>query len=160
MSRFASDGKIKAVWCTTIADISAPTTTELGAGTDITTFIAKNGLKLGGSQAMVDNGDISTSFEAEVIGTWKQDIELELFRDSVTADDDAWTLAVWGTNGFLVVRRGLAYSTAWAAAQKCEVYPAQMGQPLMKDTAANENAKFTLKLAVTSTPNVKATVAS
>lgn len=150
MARRTYDYYTKVAYCTTLT-VSAPTTIQLNAGTDLSTFITKDGLRPGGSQNKVDQGDISTLFSAETIGTWKSDFELMCYRDF--ASDDAWdALDTIGEVGFIVVRRGVAHSTAWASSQDVEVYPVQVGTRIMGNSAADENQKFSVKFGVTAEP--------
>jgi hypothetical protein len=157
MARRVYDQFTRVAWVTTIANTSAPTVAELNAGTNLTPFVPKDGVRPGGSQNTVDQGDVTTQFEAKTVGTFGEDFELDLYRDD--SADTAWNLAAVNTVGFLVIRRLTPYATAWTASQKCEVRPAQMGQKFMKNSAANENQKFTLKLAITGEPVLAATVA-
>ena len=93
----------------------------------------------------------STLFSAETIGTWKSDFELMLYRDF--ASDDAWdAFDTVGEVGYIVVRRGIAFSTAWASSQDVEVYAVQVGARIMGNSAADENQKFSVKFGVTSEP--------
>ena len=43
------DGKVRVTWCNAIANIAAPTTTELNAGTALEGFITPDGLNIGAS---------------------------------------------------------------------------------------------------------------
>lgn len=158
MARYVYEKYTRVWWVTTIAAIAAPTAAEINAGTDLSGFIAKDGLKLPVNQNMVNNAAIDTAFDAELVGSWGGGgLELEMFRD--IAADTAWNLFVYGTNGFLVVRLGILVTTAVAAAQKVQVWPAQMHQPVVKPSAANQQVRFTDKLAVTAEPSLNATVA-
>lgn len=156
MSRYAYEGETKVAWLTAISNIAAPTTTELNAGTDISGFVTKDGVETPANQNMTDNATIKDTFDAQGVGSWGGAITLTMFRDTT---DTAWNLCVYGTNGYLVIRRGVDVNTAWTAGQKVEVYPAQMHNPVMQRSAGNEQQKFTEMFAVTSQPNLKATVA-
>jgi hypothetical protein len=160
MARYVYEGYTRVQWVTTIADIGEPTVAELNAGTDITNFVTKDGVNTPQNQNMVDSATIAETFDAQLVGSWGGALELTMFRDAVAADDDAWTLFVYGTNGFLVIRRGIAVATATAAAQRVEVYPAQMHQPIMQPSAANEQQRFVVSCAVTAAPDLKAVVAA
>ncbi len=140
-----------------IADISAPTVAEIGAGTDLTCLITKDGLNPGGTTNKIDDGALCNRLDAQGIGSVQFDYSLKLKRDN--ADDAAWTLAVWGSEGFLVVRRGILYETAIAATQPVEVFHATMGEPVMASSAANTQQMFDLALAV-SEADQKAIVAA
>jgi len=156
MARRVYDQYTRVAWCTTIANPAAPTVAELNAGTNLTTFVPKDGVRPGGTQNTVDGGDITTQFEGKTIGTYGEDFELSFYRDDAT--DTAWNLAAVNTTGFLVIRRLTPYGTAWTAGQKVEVRTAQMGQPTMGNSVANENQKFTLKFGIAAV-NIAATVA-
>lgn len=146
-------------WVTTIASIAAPTVTEIGAGTDVTAFVPKDGLKVGSTNNAVKNDDITSAFMPEIPGSYGNKITLTCFRDD--SSDGAWTLfKTRNTAGFLVVRRMLAVATAVAASQKVEVYPATNGQPILADTAENERVKFNVDIFVSATPSLAAVVAT
>lgn len=149
MARRVYDRFTRVAWCTTLT-AAAPTTTQLNAGVNLTTFIPKDGVRPGGSQNTVDQGDITTQFEAKTIGTYSEDFEIDFYRDDTT--DTAWDTVVINTVGFLVIRRLIDYTTAWTSGQDVEVRPAQMGQKIMKNSTANENQKFTAKFAITGEP--------
>ena len=158
MARYVHEGNTKVAWVPTITNIAAPTVAELGAGTELSELLTKDGLSLPDSQNMVDSSTLADTFDAQRVGSWGGSITLTGFRNQ--GADDLWDLAVYGTEGYLVVRRGIAYDTAWAAAQDVEVYPAEMHEPVPNATGANEEARFTLALAVTAQPNKRATVAA
>lgn len=153
------DAHTKVYWVTTIASIAAPTTTELNAGTDISCYLTKDGLDTGVSESAVDGSTLCSTIDGETAGTSKYSPTLKMYRATVDADDDAWNLVSLGTAGYLVVRRAIANSTAWTAAQKVEVYQGQFGNPMPAASAANANVTFTAKVYV-SAVNLKATVAA
>lgn len=160
MARGPYEERTRVYWVPTIASIAAPTVAELNAGTDLSCFITKDGLTEPNSQNMVDAAALCERFDAQRVGSFGGTIGLKMYRDTVDADDDAYNLCVYGTNGYLVRRWGVTHGTAWAAAQKVAVFPAEMHEPVMNDTAANTMATFNETLAVTGQPNLKATVAA
>jgi hypothetical protein len=157
MSRYVHEGMTTAVFATTVDEKAGPTTAEIAAGTDITEFLPKDGLGINFSQNMVDSATLADTFDAQLVGSWGGSIDLTGFRDNV--DDEFWDLAAYGTNGFLIVRRGVPNDTDWTIGDDAEVYPVQMHQPFIGGTAANEQVRFTLGLAVTSQPELSAVVA-
>lgn len=159
MARYPFEEYTRVVWAPTVASISAPTVANITAGTDLTCFITKDGLNPGGTSNKVDTGVLCNRVDGQVAGSVGYDYMLRLQRDNDVGGDDAWDLAVWGTNGYLIVRRGVLYGTAVAAAQKVEVFQAQMLEPLMVASAGNTNQAFELGLAVQAA-NQKATVAA
>jgi hypothetical protein len=157
MARYANDGMIRIQVVASISNIAAPTTAELNAGTNVTNFVTKDGLTVPANQNMVDNASLAETFDSQVVGSFGGALTLTGIRDAAT--DTFWDLVVYGTNTHLVVRRGIATATAYAAAQKVEVYPIQWHEPVPVQTASNEQGRFTATAAVRSQPNYKATVA-
>ncbi|MFD5509026.1 hypothetical protein ACFWIB_14785 [Streptomyces sp. NPDC127051] len=159
MSDLISDGKTKVVWASSIANIAAPTTTELNAGSDFTTRITPDGLKLDPSTADVDTSSLASTYDTKTVGRVGFDVELTFKRGSTGGEDLPYTTLKYGVSGYLVVRRGADYATAWASSQKCEVYPVTCGEPANSSPAANEVMKFMSPMRVTSAPSTAATVA-
>jgi hypothetical protein len=157
MARAAYDGMVRVHVVATIANIAAPTVAEINAGTNISNFVPKDGLTPPGTQNYVDNSSLAETFDAQVVGSFGGAITVIGIRDFAT--DTFWDLVVYGTNTHLVVRRGIAVATAFAATQKVEVYPIQWQEPLPLQTATNELQKFSAGAAVRSQPNMKAVVA-
>ena len=157
MAAYIHEGMTKVSWVVTLSSVSSPTAVQLTAGTDITTFMTKDGLNISLSQNNVDNTSLAETFDSQLVGSWSGDPSLTFKRDNTA--DTAWDLFEWGAVGFLVVRRGVLYSTAYAAAQKVEVYPAQAHEPIPNNTAANAQATATVKLAITAQPDLHAVVA-
>lgn len=158
MARYVYEGYTRVWWATSVSSKTGPTTAEIAAATELTAFIAKDGVRPGTAQNMVDNATIAETFDSQLVGSWGGEFELEMFRDSVNADDDAWTICVHGTNGFLIIRYGIAVATAVANGQYVEVWPAQMHQPVVKQSASNEQVRFVEKFAITSAPAQNAVV--
>lgn len=159
MSDLISDGKTKVVWASSIANIAAPTTTELNAGSDFTARITPDGLKLDPSTADVNTSSLASTFDTGTVGRVGFAVELTFKRGSTVGEDLPYTTLKYGVGGYLVVRRGIDYATAWASTQKCEVYPVVCGEPQNSSPAANEVMKFMSPLKVTSQPATAATVA-
>jgi hypothetical protein len=159
MSDLINDGMTKVVWATTISNINAPTTTELNAGQDFTPRITPDGLKLDPSTADVDTSSLASTFDTKTVGRIGYDAEVTFKRGTTTPEDLPFATLKYGVSGYLVVRRGIAYATAWATSQKAEVYPITCGEPQNNAPASNEVMKFTSSMKVTSAPATAATVA-
>lgn len=159
MADLISDGMTRVVWASSIANINAPTTTELGAGSDFTARITPDGLKTDPSTADVDTSSLASTYDTKTVGRIGMDVELTFKRGTTPTEDAPYTTLKYGVSGYLVVRRGVAYTTAWAAGQKCEVYPITCGERQNSAPAANEVLKFVSPMKVTSQPNTDATVA-
>lgn len=159
MAKYANDGMLLVYYTLTVANKAAPTTAELNAGTNLTPWCTKDGVTTPSNQNFVDDSALSDTYDAQVVGSFGGPISLTLKRDGTPANDTAWNLITYGLLGFVVIRRGLTSATAWAASQKAEVYPVMFHEPLPQQTASNEQGRFTAQAAVTSQPNLKATVA-
>ncbi|WP_020141132.1 hypothetical protein [Streptomyces sp. 351MFTsu5.1] len=159
MSDLISDGKTRVAWLSTVANINAPTVAELTAGADYTKRITPDGLKVDPSTADVDTSSLASTFDTKTAGRVGFDTELTFKRGDTVGDDAPYTTLKYGVSGFLVIRRGVAYSTAWTVGQKVEVYPITCGEPQNSSPAANEVMKFVSPMKVTDAPATSATVA-
>ncbi|MFD8949466.1 hypothetical protein ACFV0B_11485 [Streptomyces xanthophaeus] len=154
-----SDGKTRVAWASSIANINAPTTTELNAAADYTLRITPDGLKVEPSTASVDTSSLASTFDTTTAGRISFDNEVTFKRGDTVNDDAPYTTLKYGVSGYLVIRRGIAFGTAWTAGQKVEVYPITCGEPKNSPPAANEVMKFVSPMMVTSQPATAATVA-
>jgi hypothetical protein len=160
VATYTHDENTRIWWADTVADIEAPTAAEITAATELTTTVSKDGLKIGSSNNIVKNDNISTSFSGEIPGTYGNKLSLKCFRGDST-DDTAWdTLGVRNTHGFLIVRRAKPFTTAVVVADKVEVYPAITQQPVIEDSAENARVMVQYDLAVPEAPALNAAVAA
>lgn len=157
MARTQHEGNTKVYWVVTLTSKTAPSLAQITAGTLLTPFITKDGVDVPNNQNMIDSATIDETFDAQEPGSWGGGpLTLTMYRDSVAANDTAWNLCVYNTRGYIVIsRRGVPI-----VGSKVEVFPAAMHTPVMLATAANEMQKFREVFAVTSTPEMNATVAA
>ncbi|MFE4311496.1 hypothetical protein ACFRR6_36185 [Streptomyces sp. NPDC056891] len=160
MADLISDGKTRVVWLPTVANINAPTVAELNAGSDYTKRITPDGLKLDPTTADVDTSSLASKFDTGTVGRVSFDTEITFKRGDNPTDDAPFTTLKYGVSGFLFVRRGVDFTTAWTAGQKVEGYPITCAEPANNAPAANEVMKFTSKMKVTDVPATSATVAA
>lgn len=156
-NRLVYEGRTNVYWLTTCANIAAPTAAEIAAGVALTAFVSKDGVAVNTTTNNVDSATIAEIFDAEDVGSWGASVELTMFRDATA--DTAWNLCVYGTAGFVVIDRFRVSGVLPIATNKVEVWPAKMHQPVPQNSAANTLQRFTEKFAITSQPNLKATVA-
>lgn len=151
------DGRVRVTWATTIANIAAPTTAELNAGTALEDKITPDGLNIGASTNGVDVSNLKSTFTTQRAGRRSFDISIVAHHDDVS--DTVYNLFIYRTTGYLVVRRGIDATTAWTAAQKAEVYPLDTGErsemPPKPDGTWDMTVPFFLML----DPNTRAVVA-
>lgn len=159
MADITSDGKTRVYWVTSIANIAAPTTTELNAGIDLTSTLTADGLSgLNPDTADVDTSSLASTFTTNVNGrTSFSNTQLTLKKQSGT--DTIFTTLVRDTAGYLVVRRSVAQATAWTTAQGVEVYPALCEEVSRMDPAPNTVERYAIGLKITASPSLRAAVA-
>jgi len=161
MPRVAIDGTVRVAFVVTIASQAAPTVAELNAGTPLQSLITKDGLVTPSDQNNVDDAALADTFDGEIPGTFGGALTLTMKRQHAPDTDTAWNLVVYGTTGFVVVRRQFPQATAWAATQPVEVYPGAWHEPVPVTPAANEQHRFTAMFPVRSPgPTLKAVVAA
>lgn len=156
MSRLVFDGNYKVFWLdTSPADAAAPTVAELTAGTDITTFIPKDGFKPGGSNNRVSGGSLADLFMDESMGTWNSQLSVDYYMDDTT--NTAHDTFVQGATGAIAAIWDGKGATTGA---KCYVWPdVEAGQSIPMNTAENTRQKSTAEFGVRKAPNFRAVVA-
>jgi hypothetical protein len=159
MADLISDGNIKVAWVTSIATPTAPTAAELNAGYDWTQRLTPDGLKADPTTADVNTSSLASTFETAVPGRKSYACEITFKRGTTPQDDQPYNTLSYGVTGYLVVRRGAAYATAFATGDRVEVYPVAAGEPQNVAPTANEILKVQVKLTVTSDPATRAIVA-
>ena len=142
MADMLSDGNNKVTFAPTIANIAAPTTAELNAGTDLECLITADGLDINTDEDTTSSPKLCETTTSEQPGRSKTTIQLTCVRKDVALEDIAWTLLQRGLTGYLVVRRGIPYDTAWTAGQTPEVYPVKFGVRRMLKPEMNGVEKF------------------
>jgi hypothetical protein len=165
MARQQPTGNLRAWHVPAIANIAAPTTTEINAGFDFTGYLKRDGLSTPKSGQTASASDVASRFNKTSPGTYGGDpMEISLYRDDSV--DTAWTTFVppsaaspAGTSGFVVIRRFGGATVAIASTNKVEVWPHSVISSEMQQIAENENAFFKVLLAITAEPNDRAVVA-
>jgi len=154
-----SDGKTRVYWVPTVANINAPTTTELNAGMDLTSTMTADGRSgFNPDTADVDTSSLASTFTTNVNGrTSFSNTQLTLKRQSGT--DTIFTTLTRDTAGYVVIRRSMTQSTAWASSQAIEVYPALCEEVSRMDPAPNTVERYTIGIKITSSPALRAAVA-
>jgi hypothetical protein len=159
MPDITSDGKTRVYWVTTVANINAPTVAELNAGIALQSTLTADGLMgLAPDTADVDTSSLASTFNTSVNGrTSFSGTGLRLKKQSGT--DTIFTTLTRDTAGFLAVRRSVAESTAWTAAQGAEIYPALCGELKRLDPEPNSVERYEIPLKITASPALRAVVA-
>ena len=166
MSREQFTGRGSLLWvegAAGIVDAAAPTATELAAGVDLTDLLTRDGLSTPNTGNTIDLSDAGSLFNKTGRGSHGGDAgSLTFYRDSLAANDKAWTSLEDGTQGFFVVARwgwaadaetGLGTKKGTPTADdRCEVYPSTIISRAMNDTADNEAHKFVASVGFTDEP--------
>jgi hypothetical protein len=158
-----TDGNTKATFVPAIASISSPSAgTELTAAGAIAleNTVTDDGLDISFDEGTVEGNVLASTQDFESPGRTKAQIELTYYRDSSAGADRMWSVMTRGTAGFLVVRRGVAATTGYAAGQKVEVYEVICGErrPMAPERESYE--KVQLKLYASGPYTTEATVAA
>lgn len=159
MADMISDGNIRVDYVPTIADISAPTVTELDAGTPLSHLVTADGLVgFEASTAEIDTSKINSTFDTKRPGRASYSgTLLRMCRQDGT--DTVFDLLLRDTQGFIVVRRkNVPSGTAWTAAQEVEVYPGACGEVNLLAPEANSLQRYEVPWMISPAPNLRAEV--
>lgn len=159
MADIVVDGFTRVAYVSAIANTASPTTTELNAGILLQSVMTPDGLiGFEPNTADVDNSALNSTFDTVTIGRDSYKGTMLRFKKQ-TGTDTTWNTLTRGTTGYIVVRRDIDNSTAWASTQAVEVYPVIFGQRRRITPAANEVTKWEVDAKITTTPNPFAAVA-
>jgi len=159
MADIVVDGFTRVAFVTAIASQAAPTTAELNAGILLQSVMTPDGLTgFEPTTADVDNSALNSTFNTVTIGRDSFSGTKLIFKKQATGDT-AYNTLTRNTTGFIVVRRYLAESTAWASTQVVEVYPVIFGQTRNLAPAANTVTKWEVDTKITSSPTIRGAVA-
>jgi hypothetical protein len=161
MADIIVDGMTRVYYVPTIANIAAPTVAELNAGTALQTTLIPAGLEgFENTTAEVDNTSLASTFDTKLPGRQSLSGTGLVFKKQ-DGTDTIWNLlTVPGTNGYIVIRDGVAQATAWTIGDKVEVYPIRTAtHNTLGHGEANSLLRYRVPTTVTSQPNLKAVVA-
>src|ERR1043165_688092 len=101
MSDLINDGMTKVVWASSIANINAPTTTELNAGSDFTTRVTPDGLKVDPSTAAADPPPLAPPSDAKPVGSVAYAPALTFKRGPTGGEALPYTTLKYNVSGYL-----------------------------------------------------------
>ena len=158
-----ADGNVKVAFVPTLADPSAPTVTELTAVgvIDLSCYLTADGWTPGLDEQVVSDERLCSTQTFEQPGRSSRTLGIKYVENPTSATDNkAYTTLEPGTSGFLVQRRGVAHSGAFAASDKVDVWPGTAGKYDPQPPEANSVLKVAQKWFVTGTVQQGASVAS
>lgn len=147
-----ADGNVKVMWVTTIANTDAPTTTELNAASskDLSCYMTADGFTPAMDEAVIADSRLCDTQTFEQPGRVTRSLTTQYIDNSNTAlVNVAFETLIPGTAGYFAVRRGKAYNTAFAAADKVDIWPIKCGQYSDLPPEANSVLKVAQKQFVT-----------
>lgn len=158
MADMLADGYTKVTYVPTIADISAPTVSELTAGTDLECLITGGGFAPTVNEEAVSVPKLCETITAEAPGRATHQIQLTMVRKDNSSEDVGWTTLLRNTEGYLVVRYGVAYDTAYASGDDVQVFPGSAGERRPQTPEANSAITFMSQWYVSAQPDLDAVV--
>lgn len=163
MPRIVDLGVTKYSWVTSIADVAAPTSTELTAGKDISQYVVTTTAVGPTASDTVNERAITDTSNAVVPTIGNYEGNLVLFRDytagvPTTGTDVMETFNAAGVVGYLVRRLGKPATDAFAAADKVEVYKFMTDTPQPNGGAGDGYLKLTVPRLQQGSFSVNATV--
>jgi hypothetical protein len=154
MGNYIVSGKAKVVYAPSVANLAAPTSGEITAGTVLNlpgTHVNAGLIEMTGfetEQSFVTLSDMGTTTDGKIPGRKTlPDASLKFYDDDASAT--VRTALAEGSSGF-IIRFPYGQSTG----KRCEVWPVTIGA--INDSpysAANEAQTFMVAVAITSTPN-------
>lgn len=157
MGYIVGDKKERWDWAPAVANIAAPTTTEINAGLRISTnMLSATGFAP--ATAGVAISGIEDDFDVSVPGRRSfADMTMQFRRQPGT--DTVYNTLVPDATGYLIRRRSIDVNTAYASGQKVEVYPVTVGEPSVVDFEPNSVERFNVPFFPNARPNLRAAVA-
>ena len=159
MADSLADGNTRVSWVGAIAVETAPTVAELNAGILLSSVITPEGLiGFEASTADVDTSALDSTYDTVDIG--RDSFSGTMLRlKKQTTGDTAFTTLVRAAVGFVVIRRDIASTTAYAAVQACEVYPAKCGRRRNLAPEKNSVRKYEVPIKLYRAPSIDAVIA-
>ncbi len=160
MADVFADGNVRVAFVASISNIAAPTTAELNAGVLLQSTLTADGLVgFEAETADVDTTSLASTFDTKGIGRDSYSGTMLRLKKQTVGSDTVRTTLTRGTSGNIVIRRGIAETTAWTAAQQVEVYPIICGRRKELTPEPNGLLKYEVPVKIWQPPNPDAVVA-
>jgi hypothetical protein len=160
MADIISDGRTRVAWVSSIANKAAPTVAELNAGMLLHSFMTDDGLSgFRPGTNNVPNRKLDSTFNTVDVGSvTAEDTLLRLYKQDGV--DTIYDTLIYRLSGFVVIRRSLLASDAWAAGQKPQVWPARCGEVAWLDPEADTEERYEVPVKIIDQPELRALVAA
>ena len=137
-----------------------PSAAEVAAATELTDFIIS--LTASAQGNAVPTPKLKSLFEPSIPGTSSAQFSAEMYRDSVPADDIAWTTLPRNTAGVFYIARfgGTGTDLLPVADDEIEVWPVRVTSRAASAMSSNTAQTFSLTCSVPQEPNESAVVSA
>jgi hypothetical protein len=160
MADIFSDGMTRVAYVAAISNQAAPTVTELNLGILLQSLITADGLVgFEATTADVDNSALDSTFDTVGIGRDSYSGTLLRLKKQTVGADTAYSTLIRGAPGFIVIRRDVPSTTAWATNDAVEVYPIVCGRRKRLAPEKNTVTRYEVPTKITSAPSPDAVVA-
>ena len=155
MARSPGAEVFEAYYVATIADINAPTTTELNVNTRLDGSMTDGGVTRPLDGSLVQGGDMGSKFNKTSSGTYGgQILSMEFYRE-FDGTEAVYSALARGTTGYAVFAPGgLASPGTFAVADEVEVWAIEVLSRNPNPVVRNENQTYTVQCAVPEVPNL------
>jgi hypothetical protein len=161
MADIIVDGMTRVAFVPTIANVAAPTAAELTAGTYLGTVLTAGGMEgFEASTGEVDNTSYDSRFDTRLPGVSAYSGTRLILKKQTGTDTVFTTMTTFGTTGYIVIRDALDKDTAFAAAQKVNIYPITTGDWDYMSRERNSVLRYWVATPIRSEPEKNATVAA
>lgn len=133
-----------------------PTLVELAAAIELTEFVISLTASSTGNAVPIPS--LKSLFERTIPGTVTATFTAEMYRDSITANDEAWNALERGVDGIFYIARFQAGVPV--ATDHIECWPIKVTGRAGSAMSSNTAQTFTLTCSVPEVPNEDATIAA
>lgn len=149
-----ADGMVKVMWVPAVTDTSAPTVAEANAvtGVDLSCYLTADGFTPGVDETVITDDRLCSTQTFEKPGRYSDTLTISYVyraQDSAGTDNKAFTTLEHLTTGFLIIRWGADYETAFAADDVVDVLSVQAGIQQKQPPEANSVLKITQRMFIT-----------
>lgn len=152
-TRYINKGVTRFIWVDTVADISAPTRSEINAGTDLSPQIMEIDGWVVESES-VETPDLASTFTGSITGsTSADDSSVTLYAD--LGGTDVRDVLSRGDNGYMLIMDG-----GDVAGRTMDVFPARVGSLGKNRSVDDDPATIVINFNITSEPSEDVTIPS
>lgn len=148
----STNGTVRAVFLATVADITSPTLTEIGAASalDFSCYATGDGVSAETSEQNIEDARLCSKAVYEAPGDRTDTLEITyVFNPLVPTSDEARLELTEGRKGYILLRWAVDTETAFGAGDIGDLYPVTLGAQRKNNPTRNSVHKITQKCFVT-----------